>query len=148
MHRNIVDDADSISAILAATRRIAVLGIKTEAAADQPAFYVAKYLADAGYDMVPVPVYYPEATSILGRKVFRTVAEVAPPVDMVDVFRRPRDLAAHLDDILSAKPKCVWLQQGIRDAAFAERLADAGILVVQDRCLMVEIKMRPSSRRG
>jgi predicted CoA-binding protein len=142
MNPNVVDDADAITALLASTRRIAVLGIKTEAQSDQPAFYVAKYMLDEGFDVVPVPVYYPEATTILGRPVVRTVAGVDPPVDMVNVFRRSKDLAAHLDDILAAKPKSVWLQLGIKDAAFAERLGNAGITVVQNRCLMVEHRLR------
>lgn len=134
--------SDAISQILAGTRRIAVLGIKTEAQRDQPAFYVPAYMLEAGYDIVPVPVYYPEVTTILGSAVVRRVQDAAP-IDMVNVFRRPSDLAAHLDDILAAKPRSVWLQLGIRDDAFAKRLEDAGISVVQDRCLMVEARLRP-----
>ncbi len=136
------DDAASISELLAETKRIAVLGIKTEAQADQAAFYVPKYLVDAGFEVVPVPVYYPEATTILGRPVFRRVADVPGRVDMVNVFRRSRDLGGHLEDLLAAKPKSVWLQQGIEDAGFAESLAKGGIKVVQDRCLMVELRLR------
>lgn len=142
IHPNIVDSAEAISALLNDTKRIAVLGIKTEAQADQPAYYVPKYCIDAGFDVVPVPVYYPEATSILDRPVVRKLADVTPPADMINVFRRSKDLAAHLDDILAAKPKSVWLQQGIKDAAFAEKLASAGITVVQDRCLLVELRKR------
>ena len=141
MHPLVSNDPAVITAVLAATRRIAVLGIKTEAQAGQPAFDVPAYVARAGYDIVPVPVYYPEVTSILGRPVVRRIADAAP-IDMVNVFRRSRDLAPHLDDILAAKPKSVWLQQGIRDDAFAEALAAAGISVVQDRCLMVELRVR------
>lgn len=142
MHPNVIDSTEAIGELLAATKRIAVLGIKTEAQADQPAFYVPKYCVDAGLDVVPVPVYYPDATSILGRPVVRRLADVVPPADMINVFRRSKDLPAHLDDILAAKPKSVWLQQGIKDAAFAEKLASAGIKVVQDRCLMVELRLR------
>jgi hypothetical protein len=134
----LLDTPEQIDALLAATRRIAVLGIKTEAQADQPAYYVPRYLADAGLDIVPVPVYFPEVTRILDRAVYRSLAEVPPPIDVVDVFRRPQDLPAHLDDILAAKPAAVWLQSGIRNDAFAGELARAGIAVVQDRCLMVE----------
>lgn len=134
----LLDTPEQIDALLSATRRIAVLGIKTEAQADQPAFYVPRYLADAGLDVVPVPVYFPEVTRILDRAVYRTLAEVPPPIDLVDVFRRPKDLPAHLDDILAARPAAVWLQSGIRNDAFAGELARAGIAVVQDRCLMVE----------
>lgn len=142
MHPNVVVSAEGISELLKDTKRIAVLGIKTEAQADQPAYYVPKYCADAGFDVVPVPVYYPEATEILGRPVVRRLADVSPPADMINVFRRSRDLAAHLEDIVAAQPRSVWLQQGIKDAAFAEKLAAAGIKVVQDRCLMVELRSR------
>ena len=119
-------------------RRIAVLGIKTEAQSDQPAFYVPEYMARAGYDVVPVPVYYPEATAILDRPVYRRLADVPPPVDMVNVFRRPSDIPPHVPDILAARPRAAWLQLGIRHDEAAEALARAGILVVQDRCLLVE----------
>jgi predicted CoA-binding protein len=139
---NVLESAADITELLAHTKRIAVLGIKTEAQADQASFYVPKWLVDHGYDVVPVPVYYPEATSILGRPVVRELATISPGVDMVNVFRRSKDLAAHLDDILKAKPKSVWLQQGIKDAGFAEQLGKAGIKVVQDRCLMVELRQR------
>ena len=142
MHPLVIDDAASIDALLRDTRRIAVLGIKTEAQAAQPAFYVPKAMVEMGFEVVPVPVYYPDAKSILGQPVYRRVADVPVPIDMVNVFRRPQDLAPHLDDILAAKPKSVWLQQGIRNDSFAERLAEAGITVVQDRCLMVEARMR------
>jgi predicted CoA-binding protein len=144
----IIDDPEGITALLARTRRVAVLGIKTEAQADQPAFYVPRYLVEAGFEIVPVPVYYPDATAILGRPVVRRVAEISPPVDMVDVFRRSKDLAAHLEDLLAARPRSVWLQKGIRDAAFAARLVAAGISVVEDRCLMVEVRARPPRAAG
>ena len=142
MHPLIIDDFDALTKLLEGTKRIAVLGIKTEAQGDQPAFYVPKYLVEVGFDVVPVPVYYPDVTTILGRPIYRRVADVPPPVDLVNVFRRPKDLAGHLDDLLAAKPRAVWLQQEIRDDAFAERLASAGITVVQDRCLMVDLRLR------
>jgi predicted CoA-binding protein len=135
---NLVTEREDIARILRECKRIAVLGIKTEAQRDQPAFYVPEYMARAGYDIVPVPVYYPEVTEILGRPVYRTVAAVPGPVDMVNVFRRSRDIPPHVDDILAARPKVVWLQLGIRHDGVAETLARAGIQVVQDRCLLVE----------
>jgi predicted CoA-binding protein len=116
-----------------------VLGIKT-AESNQPAYYVPLYAQNAGYEVVPVPVYYPEITEILGQPVHRTVASIAPPVDMVNVFRRPKDIPAHVDDIIAAAPASVWFQLGIRNDQAAERLARAGIDVVQDRCLLVELQ--------
>jgi predicted CoA-binding protein len=131
------DDA-TLARLLRTARRIAVLGIKTEAQAAQPAFYVPAYLANVGYELLPVPVYFPEVQTILGRPVVRRVSALSAPVDIVDVFRRPQDLAAHLDDLLTARPALVWLQQGIRDTAFSQALRAAGIGVIEDRCLMVD----------
>ena len=136
--RHLVDDDAGIARVLGATRRIAVIGIKIDA--DQPAHYVPQYAQTAGYDIVPVPVYYPNVTEILGERVYRTVAEVPGHIDMVNVFRRSRDVGPHVDDILVKKPKFVWLQLGIRNDDAAERLARHGIDVVQDRCLMVELR--------
>ena len=137
----LLERGDEIGELLERTRRIAVLGIKT-AETMQPAFYVAEYAQRSGYEIVPVPVYFPDVTEILGEKVYRTLAAIPGPIDMVNVFRRPRDLAPHLDDILAKKPKSVWLQLGIRDDSFARKLAEAGIDVVQDRCLLVELRNR------
>lgn len=136
--KNLVTTSDGIAELLRDTKRVAVLGIKTEAQSGQAAFYVPEYLHTAGLDVVPVPVYYPDVTEILGKKVYRTVAGIPDPVDMVNVFRRPQDVTAHVDDILAAKPKSVWMQSGIRNDEAARRFAEAGIRVVQDRCLMVE----------
>jgi uncharacterized protein len=136
---HLVDDDEAIGRILAATRRIAVLGIKT-AESRQPAYYVPEYAQRAGMEIIPVPVYYPEVTEILGARVYRKVADVPGEIDMVNVFRRPRDIDAHVDDILAKRPKSVWFQLGIRNDDAAERLAEAGIDVVQDRCLMVEMQ--------
>ncbi len=135
---NLVTSAEDIARIVRECKRIAVLGIKTEAQRDQPAFYVPEYMARAGYDIVPVPVYYPDVTLILGRPVYRTVSAVPGPVEMVNVFRRPKDMPPHVDDILAARPRVVWLQLGIRHDHAAETFARAGIQVVQDRCLLVE----------
>ena len=136
--RELVSD-DDIAALLRGVHRVAVLGIKTEEKASQPAYYVPRYLVDAGLDVVPVPVYYPEAKAILGREVHRTLASIPPPpLDLVDVFRRSRDVKAHLPDLVGAHPKAVWLQLGIRDDAVAAVLVSHGVFVVQDRCLMVE----------
>jgi len=145
--RNLIeDDEQRLVGLLRSARRVAVLGIKTEAARGQPAFYVPQALQDMGLEIIPVPVYYPEATQILGQKVYRRVADVPGEVDIVDVFRRSADVAAHLPDLLAKKPRAVWLQSGIRDDRTAEALARAGILVVQDRCLMVDYRPVARSR--
>ena len=138
MKGRIVTDAGEVARIAGAAKRVAVLGIKTAQQANQPAYYVPEYLHAAGVEVVPVPVYYPETASILGSKVYRKVQDVPGDIDILDVFRRPDDLPPHLEDILAKKPKVVWLQSGIRHPGFAHQLTEAGIDVVQDRCLMVE----------
>lgn len=135
---NLIESDPTLTTILAETKRIAVLGIKTEAQGGQPAFYVPEYMAEAGYEIVPVPVYYPDVFEILGEPVYRKLADIPEPVDMVNVFRRSQDIPPHLPDILAARPRVVWMQLGISHDEVAETLARAGIRVVQDRCLMVD----------
>lgn len=135
---NIITNSAEIRNLLNQTRVIAVLGIKTEAQANQPAFYVPSYLQSAGFQIIPVPVYYPQATRILGQQVFRRLIDIPIDVDLVNVFRLSHDIPPHLEDILAKMPKAVWLQSGIRNDVVAETLAKAGIKVVQNRCIMVD----------
>ena len=135
---NILTTDDTIAQLLRETKRIAVLGIKPESRFSQPAFYVPKYMQQAGFEIVPVPVYYPEVNEILGEKVFRDLRDVPGEIDMVNVFRRDVDIPKHVDEIIEAKPRSVWVQLGIRNDAAAEAFARAGIKVVQNLCLMVE----------
>ena len=130
---NLIENSEEIRALIQATKRIAVLGIKTEAQADQPSVYVPLYLKKAGFEIVPVPVYYPDAKEILGEKVYRRLTDIPGEIDMIDVFRRSQDVTGHIDDILAKKPNSVWLQSGIRNDDAAEIFAKAGIKVVQDR---------------
>ena len=130
---NILNTAEQIRDLILQTKRIAVLGIKTEAQADQPSIYVPRYLQDAGFGIVPVPVYYPDVTTILGSKVYRKLVDIPGPIDMVDVFRRSSDVTGHIDDVLAKQPASIWLQSGIRNDAAAEIFAKAGIKIVQDR---------------
>jgi uncharacterized protein len=135
---NILTNVVQIGNLLGEIQTIAVVGIKTEAQAGQPAFYVPSYLQTAGFQIIPVPVYYPDATRILGQQVYRRLVDVPVEVDLVNVFRRSQEVPLHVEDILAKMPKAVWLQSGIRNDAVAETLAKAGIKVVQDRCLMVD----------
>jgi predicted CoA-binding protein len=132
-HPNFIDSVSAIRELLTGSRTLAVLGIKTEVQADQPAFYVPKYMQAAGYEVIPVPVYYPDVTEILGCKVYRRLVDIPGAVDIVNVFRRPKDVPPHVADIVAKKPRAVWLQSGIRNDAAALELAEAGIKVVQDR---------------
>ena len=136
----LLENHADIDALLARMRRVVVLGIKTEAQREQAAFYVAEYLASAGIEVIPVPVYYPEMTTVLGQPVYRRLADIPGPIDLVDVFRRSQDVPPHIDDMIAASPHAVWMQSGIRHDAAAARLIAAGIDVVQDRCLLQELQ--------
>ncbi len=137
MARILETDAE-IAEVIRRSQTVAVLGIKTEAQVPQPAITVPAYLKSAGLKVIPVPVYYPDVTEILGENVFRKLKDIPEEIDIVDVFRRSPDIDQHLDDIIAKHPKTVWFQLGIRNDAAAARLVAAGIDVVQDRCLLVE----------
>src|SRR5262249_26538850 len=126
---------DDLRAMLGAARRIAVLGAHPDPA--KPASYVPSYLYERGYHVLPAnPVHVGRV--LWNEPVRATLAEIGAPIDIVDVFRRGDLLDGHLQDVLAVRPRLVWLQSGIRNDAFARRLETEGILVVQDRCLMVE----------
>lgn len=134
--KNLLKSDEEIRNLLKDTKRIAVIGIKMESY--QPAYYVPGYMQSAGFEIVPVPVYYPDATEILGEKVYRKLIDIPGEIDLVNIFRRSNDVAKHTDDILAKKPKAVWMQSGIYNDEVAETLAKEGIKVVQNLCLMVE----------
>jgi predicted CoA-binding protein len=137
--RHLLTTPAEIAALIARTHRIAVLGIKTPETGE-PAYYVPAYAQRAGFEIIPVPVYFPECIQILGQPTYRRLVDIPGDIDMVDVFRREHKIMPHIDDILAKKPKSVWFQLGIRNDEAAERLAREGIDVVQDHCLMVEIQ--------
>ncbi|GEM86894.1 CoA-binding protein [Meiothermus granaticius] len=125
--------------LLRSAHTIAVLGASSRP--DRPAFFVPDYLYRTGYRILPVnPAQVGQR--LWGEPVVGSLGELHQDIDVLDVFRRSEVLFEHLDDILQAKPKLVWLQSGIRNDAFAARLEAAGIAVVQDRCLMVEHRRR------
>ena len=137
--KHLISSPQDIGALLDRTRRIAVIGIKT-AESGQPAYFVPEFVQQAGFEIVPVPVYYPDVTEILGERVYRRLADIPGDIDMVNVFRRSPDVALHIEEILAKRPKSVWMQLGIRNDEVAERLAREGIDVVQDRCLMIDVR--------
>jgi len=116
---NLVEDPHDIADILRNARVVAVLGMEREQNSDRPAYTVPKFLGQRGYEIVPLSVKYPEVTEVDGLGAYHSLAEVPQPVDIVDVFRLPRDIPKHLDDILVKKPTAVC------DVA-AERLPGRG----------------------
>jgi predicted CoA-binding protein len=137
---NLIEDTVAVRKALKDSKRLAILGIKPEDHSAQPAFYVPSELLRMGWEIVPVPVYYPDVQQILGQPVYRKLTDIPGDVDMVVVFRRPDDIPPHVPDIIAKKPRYAWFQLGIRNEPAAAQLAAAGIRVVQDRCTMVEAR--------
>jgi hypothetical protein len=128
-------DDRELREILGRCRTIAVVGIK--AGAEDDAFRVPRYMQEHGYRILPVS---PKLASVLGERVFPSLAAVEDPIELVDLFRAASHLPGHVDEILALDPlpHAVWFQLGIRHDESARRLREAGVRVVQDRCLMVE----------
>jgi len=133
----LVQDDAGLTRILREGRTIAVLGAKGEPG--EPAYYVPAYLKAHGYRVMPVNPTRTDS-ELFGEPVVATLADLAGPVDVVEVFRRPQFLPGHAGEILRLpwKPAVVWFQLGIRHDGAAAELARAGIRVVQDRCMMPE----------
>ena len=132
-----IKDTAGVRALLEGAKTIAVLGAHSDEA--RPAHYVPEYLHAQGYRVLPVNPLL-EGERLFGEPVRARLDALAEPVDIVDVFRRPEALPAHLDEILAMnpRPRAVWLQQGIRNDAFAQALIREGIDVVQDRCTLAD----------
>lgn len=125
-------DAD-IAALLRSTRRIAVVGASDNPR--RPSHEVADYLLSQGYAVVPVN---PQYEQVLGQPCQASLSEVAEPIDLVDVFRAPEHVAAVVDECIELGLPALWLQEGVIDAAAAERARAAGLTVVMDRCMLKE----------
>jgi predicted CoA-binding protein len=131
-----INDAQ-VREILMRSPRIAVLGVNDEP--EKAAFYVPEYLHDEGYQIIGVNPKLAGQT-MFENQVRATLAEIAEPIDLVDVFRRPDAILAHVEDILAMKPrpKVVWFQLGIKNDEAAHVLEAAGITVVQNRCTLAD----------
>ncbi|PHM17371.1 MAG: CoA-binding protein [Sulfuricurvum sp. PD_MW2] len=128
---------DEIKTILDEVKTIAVLGLSPDSTKDS--YRVAEYLKNAGYTIVPV---YPKEETILGEKVYRSLAEIPFSVDMVNIFRKPDALDAIADACIARKDvKVFWAQQGIVNNEAAEKARNAGMKVVQNHCSMVEHRL-------
>lgn len=123
--------------VLEGARVVAVLGAHPEPS--RPAHYVPDYMRVFGSKILPVNPAF-AGNTLWGEGVRGSLAELGVPVDVVDVFRRSESLPGHLDEILAMNPRpaVVWLQSGIRNDAFAKALTDAGIDVIQDRCMLAD----------
>jgi predicted CoA-binding protein len=125
--------------ILERSPTVAVLGIHSDT--EKAAFYVPEYLHDHGYHVIGVNPRF-VGDELFGEKIHAQLRDIKDPVDLVDVFRRGEQVAAHVDDILAMqpRPKVVWLQLGVHSDEAAQRLEAEGIEVIQNRCTLADHK--------
>jgi predicted CoA-binding protein len=117
--------------ILRSVQRIAVVGVSDNP--ERPSHYVARYLIDAGYDVVPVN---PTLTRVLDRVCHPDLRSVPGPVDVVDVFRRSELVPPVVDEAIAIGAKAIWMQDGVVHEAAAAKARAAGLTVVMDRCML------------
>jgi predicted CoA-binding protein len=132
----ITSDAE-IADLLRETRTIAMVGASDRP--DRPSYGVMKFLVDRGYRVLPVN---PQITGehVHGEYIWRELAQIGEPIDMVDIFRRPEAAGEAVDEAIAAGAKSVWLQLGVINEAAAARAEAAGLKVVMDRCPAIEIR--------
>ncbi|MFP4032002.1 MAG: CoA-binding protein [Desulfococcaceae bacterium] len=131
----ILTSVDEIAKRLAPVRTIAVLGLSPKPERDS--FRVAQYMKEQGYRIIPVR---PAQSEILGETAYASLTEIPDPVDVVDIFRNPKQVPGHVAEILAMKhrPGLVWMQLGISHEGAAKELIGAGIDVIMDRCIKVD----------
>ena len=134
---NFNSNSDVVAQILREAKTIAVVGLSANPM--RASHGVAEYLKSAGYRIIPVN---PNETEVLGEKAYARLEDVPEPVDIVDVFRRAEEVPAVAESAIRIGAKVLWMQLGIENAEAAERALAAGLMVVEDSCLMVEHKRR------
>ena len=127
--------AAEIREILTRYRVVAVIGLSPKP--DRPSYGVASYLKNAGYAIIPV---HPIAPAILGEKAYPSLTAIPPErgVEIVDIFRRADQLMPHVEEAIAVGAKVVWFQEGIVNNEAARRAREAGLQVVQNRCMLKE----------
>lgn len=128
-----MDDITNLRRILKASRVIAVVGLSANWW--RPSFFVAKYLQDHGYRIIPVNPAYQE---VLGEKCYAALRDVPEKIDMVDCFRQSGEMPALAEEAIAIGARCLWMQLGITNQAAADRARAAGLDVVMDRCVKIE----------
>ncbi|MBX6377176.1 MAG: CoA-binding protein [Clostridia bacterium] len=123
----------TLADILREARTVAVVGLSADP--DRPSHRVARYLQEQGYRIIPVN---PTVDAVLGEKSYPRVADIPDPVDVVDVFRRPDDVPAVVEEAIAIGTRTIWLQEGLVHEGAAQRARAAGVRFVMDRCMAKE----------
>lgn len=123
----------TIPQLLASSKTIAVVGLSSDPL--RPSFGVSEYMQSAGYRIIPVN---PAETEALGEKAYARVTDIPEAVDIVNVFRRPNQVMAVVEDAIAKGAKAVWMQLGIVNEEAAAKARAAGLSVVMDKCILIE----------
>jgi uncharacterized protein len=129
--------ADPITEILKQYKTIAVVGLSSNPM--RPSYGVTEYMQKAGYRIIPVN---PNETQVLGEKSYARLENVPKKIEIVDVFRRPEEVAAVVESAIRVGAKVIWMQLGVEEEVAAERARAAGLVVVEDACILVEHRKR------
>lgn len=128
---------DPITDILGNSKTIAVVGLSSDPS--RPSYGVAEYLQRLGYRILPVN---PNEREVLGEKAYARLEDVPEKIDVVEVFRRPENVPAIAQSAIEVGAKVLWMQMGIENQSAAEKARAAGLVVVEDACMLVEHKRR------
>jgi uncharacterized protein len=131
------DEAGAITALLSSARTIAVVGLSSKA--HRPSYGVARYLQSSGYRVIPVN---PNESEVLGEKCYARLEDIPEKVDIVDIFRRSELVPEAVESAIQIGARAVWMQEGVVNETAAERARAAGLVVVMDRCIAVELQLR------
>jgi hypothetical protein len=124
---------DVIIAIFEKCKNLAVVGLSSKPT--RPSFGVAAYMKAHGYHIIPVN---PNETAVLGERAFASLDEVPEPLEVVVIFRRPEFVPAIVESAIRKHAKVIWMQEGVINEEAAERARAAGLVVIQDRCILKE----------
>lgn len=125
--------SEEIRRILTSYRTVAVVGLSDKT--DRPSYHVADYLLQHGYTIIPVN---PMVESVLGAKSYPDLLSIPQPVEIVDIFRKPEDVPAIVDQAIAKKAKVIWMQEGIANNSAADKARAAGLQVVMSKCMLKE----------
>ncbi len=129
--------SDPISEILEKYKTLVVVGLSSNTA--RPSYGVAAYMKAQGYRIIPVN---PNEQSVLGEKAYAALDDVPEAIEVVVIFRRSEFVPAVVEDALRRQAKAIWMQEGVIHEEAAARARDAGVFVVQDRCILKEYAKR------
>lgn len=129
----IITSPERVRQIIEETKTVAIVGMSPKE--DRDSYIVARYLKNHGFRIIPVR---PEKMEILGELTVNSAAEIIEPVDVLDIFRNSDQVMEHVEEALKIRPKVFWMQLGVKNMGAAERLMEAGIDVIMDKCIKIE----------